>query len=62
MEINWRLSVQMMEIYEKKYETIWTKLKDFKNIKLNAFPFYEGRYIKPKIRTYGDKVHANFRV
>ena len=52
----------MMEIYEKKYETIWTKLKDFKNIKLNAFPFYEGRYIKPKIRTYGDKVHVNFRV
>ena len=52
----------MMEIYEKKYEAIWTKLKDLKNIKLNAFLFYEDRYIKPKIRIYGDKIHANFRV
>ena len=27
----------------EKYKAIWTKIKDFKNIKLNAFPVYDGR-------------------
>ena len=45
----------------EKYKTIWTTNKDLKYIELNALPFYDNRYIKPKIRTYGDKVNANFR-
>ena len=45
----------------EKYETIWTKIKDFKNTNLNASPVYDDRYIKNKIRAYGDKVYTNFR-
>ena len=30
------------------------------NIELNAFPIYDDRYIKAKMRTYGDKVYSNF--
>ena len=29
--------------------------------KLNALPFYDNRYIKSKIITYGDKVYINYR-
>ena len=37
------------------------KLKIFSNIKLKVLPVYDDRYIKTKIRTYGDKVYTNFR-
>ena len=30
----------------EKYKAIWTKIEDFKNIKLNALPVYDNRYIK----------------
>ena len=45
----------------QKYKTISTKIEDLKNIELNALPVYDDRYIKTKIRTYGDKVLTNFR-
>ena len=45
----------------EKYIGIWTKIKDLKNIELNAFPVYDDRYIKTRIRTHGDKVYSNFR-
>ena len=45
----------------EKYEAIWTKIEDLKNIELNALSVYDDRYIKTKIRTYGDKVYTNFR-
>ena len=45
----------------EKYKTIWTEIEDLKNIELNALPVYDYRYIKTKIRTYGDKVYTNFR-
>ena len=45
----------------EKYKAIWTKIEHFKNIKLNALPVYDERYIKTKIRTFGDKVYTNFR-
>ena len=45
----------------EKYKAIWTKIEDLKNIELNALPVYDDRYIKTKIRTYGDKVYTNFR-
>ena len=44
----------------EKFKTIWTRIEDLKNIKLNALPFYDDRYIKIKIRTYGDKVYTKF--
>ena len=45
----------------EKYKAIWTKIEDLKNIELNALPVYDDRYIKIKIRTYGDKVYTIFR-
>ena len=31
------------------------------NIKLNALPVYNDRYIDTKIKAYGNKVYTNFR-
>ena len=39
----------------EKYKAIWTNIKSLKNIELKAFPVYDDRYIKTKIRTYVDK-------
>ena len=44
----------------EKYKAIWTKIQNLKNIELNALPVYDYRYIKTKIRTYGNKVYTNF--
>ena len=44
-----------------EYKAIWTRIKDLKNIKLNALRVYDGKYIKIKIRTRADKVYTNFR-
>ena len=46
----------------EKYKTIWSKIENLKIVILNALQVYNDRYIKTKIRTYGDKVYANFRV
>ena len=45
----------------EKYKVICTKIEDLKNIKLNALPVYDDRYIKTKISTYRDNVCSNFR-
>ena len=45
----------------EKYKTILTKIEDLKNIELNALPVYDDRYIKIKVKTYGNKVLTNFR-
>ena len=45
----------------EKYKTICPKIEDIKNINLNTLPVYDDRYIKPKIRTHGDKSDTNFR-
>ena len=45
----------------EKHKTNWTKVEDLKNIELNTLSVYDDRYIKTKIRGYGDKVYTNFR-
>ena len=35
----------------EKYEAIWIKIKDAKDIELNALSVYDHRYIKNKIYT-----------
>ena len=45
----------------EKYKPIWVNIKDLKNVKLNALPVYDDRYIKTKIRIFSDKVYTNFR-
>ena len=44
----------------EKDKANWTKIEDLQNIELNDLPVYDERYIKSKIRTYGDKVYTNF--
>ena len=41
----------------EKYKIIWTKIEDFI---FNALPVYDERYVRTKIRTYGDNVYTNF--
>ena len=43
----------------EKNKSIWTNISDLKNIRLNALPIYDERYIKAKIRTYREKVYTN---
>ena len=38
----------------EKYKAIWTKVKGLQNIELNVLPVFDDRYIKTKIKTYGD--------
>ena len=45
----------------EKYKYISAKIEGLKNIESNALPVYDDRYIKTKLRTYGDKVYTNFR-
>ena len=40
----------------EKYKAIWTKIENLQNIKLNAIQVYDDRYIKTKIRVFGDKI------
>ena len=43
----------------EKYKSIfWIKIEDWKNFELNALPVYDDRYIKIKIRRYGDKIYT----
>ena len=61
--INNKLMSQRMDDDKllEKYKTIWTKTEGLLDIKLNALPAYDDRYIKTEIRTYGHKVYTNFR-
>ena len=45
----------------EKYKAIWTKIEDIKNIELDALLVYDNKYIKTRIRAYGNKVYTNFR-
>ena len=52
-------------IYDNKlwetYNTIWTKIDDLQNIELNALTVYDDRYVKIKVRIYGDNGYTTFR-
>ena len=45
-----------------KNKTVWTKIEDIKFFELNALPVQNRRYIKTKIKTFGDKVYSKFIV
>ena len=45
----------------EKYKAIWTKIENLKYIELDALPVDDNSDIKPKIRTYSDKIYNNFR-
>ena len=45
----------------EKYKAIWTKIEDLKNIELDDLPVCNNKQIKTKMRTFGNKIYANFR-
>ena len=47
----------------KKYTKIWEKVSNLMNKKLDSEPVYgdNDKYIKTKIKLYGDKVNTNFQ-
>ena len=53
-------SINENELLEK-YQAIWTKIKDLKNIELNVLSVYDAKYIKTIKRTFRDKIYTNFR-
>ena len=44
----------------EKYKTLWSKIKDLKNIEICTLPVYDDRYIKIKIGKHVDNVCTNF--
>ena len=47
----------------KKYNKIWEKISNLMNIKVDSEPVYgdNDKYIKTKIKSYGDKINTNFQ-
>ena len=47
----------------KKHTEIWKKICGLMNIEFNSEPVYgdSNEYIKTKIKSYGDKLNANFK-
>ena len=47
----------------KKYTKIWEKVSSLMNIEFDSEPVYgdNDKYIKTKIKSYGDKVNTNFQ-
>ena len=47
----------------KKYKKIWEKVGNLLNIKFDSEPIYGDvdKYIKTKIKTYGNRVNTNFQ-
>ena len=54
IRMNSRLSALDDDRLLEKYEASWTKIQDLQNIETNALPVYDNRYIKTKIRKYGE--------
>ena len=54
IRMNSRLSALDDDRLLEKYETSWTNIEDLQNIETNALPVYDNRYIKTKIRKYGE--------
>ena len=46
----------------KKYSEIWNKIKSLIKKDFNSEPVYNDKYIKIKIKTYNNKVYANFQL
>ena len=49
------------EKLSEKYQAIWNKIEDLKDVELNVLPVYDDRCIKSKIRTYYHQVYTNIR-
>ena len=47
----------------KRYTTIWERVSNLMNIKFDSEPVYgdNNKYIKTKIKLYGDKINTNFQ-
>lgn len=43
-----------------KYNDIWNKIKEIKDIKFYSSTFYDEKYIKAKVKTFNEVVNTNF--
>ena len=52
-----------LKVIDKKYSKIWERVINLMNIKFDSEPVYgdNDRYLKTKIKLYGDKVNTNFQ-
>ena len=53
------LSIKNDEVWQK-YEGIWNVIKNKLNIKFHSQPIYENKYLKAKVREFGDNIKTNF--
>ena len=45
----------------ERYVTIWEKISDLINKKIDSNPVYDNKYINTKIRSYNNVIKTNFR-
>ena len=45
----------------ERYVTIWEKISDLINKKIDSSPVYDNKYINTKIRSYNNVIKTNFR-
>ena len=43
-----------------KYAEIWNKTKDILNVKFHSQPIYDDKYIKTKVKTFGNTIKTLF--
>ena len=43
-----------------KYTKIWNKLKKLLSIKFDNQPIHDDKYIKTKVKTFGETIHTPF--
>ena len=60
---NKAMAFKVIEKLLKKYNKIWEKVSSLMNIKFDSEPVYgdNDKYIKTKIKLYGDKLNTNFQ-
>ena len=60
--ITWSIKVNDNRLL-KKYTKIWRKISSLMNIEFDSEPVYgdNDKYIKAKIKLYGDKVNTHFQ-
>ena len=53
----------LLRLVLKKYSKIWERVSNLMSIKLDSEPVYgdNDKYIKTKIKQYGDKINTNFQ-
>ena len=62
--LNTLILIKQYILRYNKYNKIWEKISNLMNIEFDSEPVYgdNDKYIKTKIKLYGDKTNTNFQV